>query len=84
MTIACARAYQAFHEEIYLQQAEKHFNLVFDRAWSDDLGGGLFWRIENTTKNACINGPAAIAACYIRLPKIRVIWIVRLRFMTGK
>lgn len=28
MTIACARAYQAFHEEIYLQQAEKHFNLV--------------------------------------------------------
>ena len=55
MTIACARAYQAFHEEIYLQQAEKHFNLVFDRAWSDDLGGGLFWRIENTTKNACIN-----------------------------
>ena len=47
MTIACARAYQAFHEEIYLQQAEKHFNLVFDRAWSDDLGGGLFWRIEN-------------------------------------
>ena len=62
MTIACARAYQAFHEEIYLQQAEKHFNLVFDRAWSDDLGGGLFWRIENTTKNACINGPAVIAA----------------------
>ena len=62
MTIACARAYQAFHEEIYLQQAEKHFNLVYDRAWSDDLGGGLFWRIENTTKNACINGPAVIAA----------------------
>ena len=65
MTIACARAYQAGGKEEYLQQARHHFDLVYERAWSDDLGGGLFWRTENTTKNSCINGPAAIAACLL-------------------
>ena len=65
MTIACARVYAITGDEKYLQQSEKHFNLVFDRAWSEDLGGGLFWRIENTTKNSCINCPAVIAACLL-------------------
>ena len=65
MTIACARAYQAGGKEEYLQQVRHHFDLVYERAWSEDLGGGLFWRTENTTKNSCINGPAAIAACLL-------------------
>lgn len=65
MTIACARAYQAGGKEEYLQQVHHHFDLVYERAWSEDLGGGLFWRTENTTKNSCINGPAAIAACLL-------------------
>ncbi|MDF2943423.1 MAG: hypothetical protein K0S01_2281 [Herbinix sp.] len=65
MTIACARAYAITKDTKYLEQAEKHFNLVFDRAWSDDLGGGLFWKTENKTKNSCINCPAVIAACLL-------------------
>jgi predicted alpha-1,6-mannanase (GH76 family) len=65
MTIACARTYAITKDVKYLQQAEKHFNLVYDRAWSEDLGGGLFWRIENKTKNSCINCPAVIAACLL-------------------
>jgi len=65
MTIACARAYDVTKDTKYLEQAEKHFNLVFDRAWSDDLGGGLFWKTENKTKNSCINSPAVIAACLL-------------------
>ncbi|MFR8338808.1 MAG: glycoside hydrolase family 76 protein [Eisenbergiella massiliensis] len=65
MTIACARACQAEENEVYKEQAVRHFNLVCDRAWSEDLGGGLFWRTDNKTKNSCINGPAAIAACIL-------------------
>lgn len=65
MTIACARAYQADEKDVYKEQAVKHFNLVYERAWSEDLGGGLFWRTDNKTKNSCINGPAAIAACLL-------------------
>lgn len=65
ITIAFARAYKDTGDKAFLDSAVKHFNLVWDRGWSDDLGGGLFWRIENTTKNACINCPAAIAACLL-------------------
>lgn len=62
MTIGCARAYQLTGETEYKDQAIKHFNMVFDRAWSEDLGGGLFWRTDNQCKNSCINCPAVIAA----------------------
>lgn len=65
MTIGCARAYEATKDTKYLTMAEKHFNIVFDRAWSEDLGGGLFWKTENKTKNSCINAPAVIAACLL-------------------
>lgn len=63
MTIGCARAYELTGETFYKEQAEHHFKLVFDRAWNDDLGGGLLWKTDQTCKNACINGPAAIAGC---------------------
>ena len=36
MTIACARAYQAGGKEEYLQQVRHHFDLVYERAWSED------------------------------------------------
>lgn len=65
MVIGCSRAYMLTNDEDYRDIAIKHFDIVFERAWSDDLGGGLFWRIENTTKNSCINSPAVIAACLI-------------------
>src|SRR5690606_30183363 len=42
-----------------------NFDMVWNRAWSTALGGGLFWRTDNQSKNACVNGPGAIAACYL-------------------
>ena len=65
MVIACARAYLLTGDEEFLKTAEYHFNLVWDRGWSDDLGGGIWWRTDNQTKNACINCPATIAACLL-------------------
>lgn len=65
MVIACTRAYNATGDVQFLETAERHFKVVWDRAWSDDLGGGLWWRTDNQTKNACINCPAAIAACLL-------------------
>ncbi len=65
ITIGFTRAYKDTGDKKFLDSAVKHFKLVWDRAWSEDLEGGLFWRIENTTKNACINCPATIAACLL-------------------
>ncbi len=65
MTIACARAYNCTGDQEFLDMAVKHFDIVWERGWSDDLGGGVWWRTDNQTKNACINCPLTIAACLL-------------------
>ena len=60
--IALARGYEITGNPSYLSQAMWQFNAVWDRAWDNTLGGGLWWRTDNQTKNACVNGPATIAA----------------------
>jgi autotransporter-associated beta strand protein len=66
MVIACSRAYQKTGNPTYRNVARSNFDACYARAWSSDLGGGLFWKSPlNTSKNACVNGPAAIAAYLI-------------------
>lgn len=66
MVIFCSRAYQITGDETFKTEAKTHFDAVYKRAYTTDMGGGLYWK-KNTiaTKNACINGPAAIAASYL-------------------
>jgi predicted alpha-1,6-mannanase (GH76 family) len=65
MVIASARAFLAATNTVYKELAKFHFDETYARAWSADLGGGLWWTTKNTSKNACVNGPGAIAACYL-------------------
>jgi predicted alpha-1,6-mannanase (GH76 family) len=61
--IACTRAYQKTGNTAFRNTAKSNFDACYARAWSSDLGGGLWWKSPlNTSKNACVNGPAAIAA----------------------
>jgi predicted alpha-1,6-mannanase (GH76 family) len=62
MVIACARAHQLTGNIAYRNTAKFNFDLCYARAWSTNLGGGLWWKTSNQSKNACVNGPAAIAA----------------------
>lgn len=62
MVIACTRAHLLTGEADYLKTAKANFDLCYQRAHSGDLGGGLWWKTDNQTKNACVNGPGAIAA----------------------
>lgn len=62
MVIACARAHQITGNASYLAAAKTNFDLCYARAASTNLGGGLWWKTSNQSKNACVNGPAAIAA----------------------
>ncbi len=62
MVIACARAHLITKNPEYLSVAKENFDLCYKRAISPDLGGGLWWKTDNKTKNACVNGPGAIAA----------------------
>ena len=63
--IAYTRMAKLCDNQKYLEYAKKNFDIVWERAYDEKLGGGLYWRIENTTKNSCVNCPGAIAACLI-------------------
>lgn len=61
-SIAFARGYIVTGESRFKAVARQNFDLVYARAWDRSLGGGLYWTTANNTKNACVNGPAGIAA----------------------
>lgn len=65
MVIACARAALLTGNPAFRDAARSNFDACFARAWSSDLGGGLWWKTDNRSKNACVNGPAAIAAALL-------------------
>ena len=61
MVIACTRAHLLTGNREFLDVARTNFDLCFARASSTNLGGGLWWKTDNRSKNACVNGPGAIA-----------------------
>ena len=63
--IAFTRITMLTGEMKYYTVAKKNFDAVYERSYDLSLGGGLYWDTDKTTKNACVNCPAAIAACNI-------------------
>lgn len=61
----CVRAYQFTGNKVYLQKAKDQFDKMYARAYTPSYGGGLIWNESKTSKNACINGPAMVACCYL-------------------
>lgn len=60
--IAFVRAYTMTGNTTYRTLAKNNFDMMYARAWSSDLGGGLWWSQDKTYKNSAVNFPAAIAA----------------------
>ena len=67
MVIACTRAHLVTGNTEYRAVAKENFDLCYQRAISPDLGGGLWWKTDNKSKNACVNGPGSIAAFLLGL-----------------
>jgi len=65
MVIACTRASLLTGNTIYQKKAKEQFDKMWARAYSSTYGGGLLWKQGQVTKNACINGPAMVACCYL-------------------
>lgn len=65
--IAYLRGYKCTSNTTYRSIAKFNFDLMYARAWDTNyFGGGLFWRqSDKQSKNACIEGPAAIAAYFL-------------------
>lgn len=62
IVIACVRGHLLSGQPSFLETARRNFDLCYERAISPELGGGLWWKTDNRSKNACVNGPGAIAA----------------------
>ncbi len=65
--IAFSRAHQITGNVGFRNVAQANFDGMFARGWDTNFfGGGVWWRqSDRQSKNACIQGPAAIAACYL-------------------
>src|ERR1700722_3183217 len=64
--IAFARASLITGSANFRNIAKSNWDAMYARAWDTNyLGGGLWWNTDNTFKNAAVNGPATIAACYL-------------------
>ncbi len=66
--IAMCRAYLATGNTAFRDCAKTNFDTVWARGWTTELGGGILWCMDSGVtrqKNACSNGPAIIASCYL-------------------
>lgn len=61
MALACLRAFKATNDAQYKDVAQLLWTDI-KGGWSSDLGGGIWWRKDNPSKNAPSNLPAAILA----------------------
>jgi predicted alpha-1,6-mannanase (GH76 family) len=61
----CVRGYLLTGNKTYLEQGKNQFDKMYARAFTNSFGGGLIWYETKTSKNACINGPAMVASCYL-------------------
>lgn len=61
MALACLRAYQATNDMKYKDVTDILWTDI-KNGWSNDLGGGIWWRKDNPSKNTPSNMPAAILA----------------------
>jgi predicted alpha-1,6-mannanase (GH76 family) len=67
MALACLRAFTATGDSRFKEVTDELWADIRN-GWSDDLGGGIWWRKDNPSKNTPSNLPAAILAA--RLYKI--------------
>lgn len=59
------RGYLLTGNKIYLDKGKEQFDKMYARAFTNSYGGGLIWYETKTSKNACIQGPAMVASCYL-------------------
>ena len=61
MALACLRAYEATNDMEFKNVVDLLWADI-KNGWSSDLGGGIWWRKDNGSKNTPSNMPAAILA----------------------
>jgi predicted alpha-1,6-mannanase (GH76 family) len=61
--IAFARGYHIIGNTTFLNQVKYAFNRSYDRGWTNELGGGLWWDVSHQDKSGLSNNPEVILGC---------------------
>ena len=62
IVLALCDTYEVTHDRQYLRRAEQTFQFVLSGR-DDKVGGGIYWHEQDkSSKNTCVNGPAAAAS----------------------
>jgi hypothetical protein len=64
-TMAFVRGYEITGNNAFLKTAVTNWNRAYDRGWDDKFGGGVWWDIERTEKDALSNNPNIITGCHL-------------------
>jgi uncharacterized protein YyaL (SSP411 family) len=81
LVITFTEAYALTKDKMFLDWARRtqHFALS---GWDDELGGGIYWRVDHQSKNTCSNAPGSTAAlCLYRFGKDKsdLEWALKIR-----
>lgn len=63
--LAFIRGYQITGEARFLEQAEWDWNHLYNQAYDETYGGGLWWSVNKESKSGLSNNPAVSMACYL-------------------
>ncbi len=79
LVLGFVEAYEVTKDPKFLDWARRTQKFVLS-GWDDKLGGGIYWRPDNKSKNTCINAPAAVSALrlYEMGDKDQLTWATRL------
>ena len=63
--LAYVRGYLITRQQRFLDQAEWAWQLMYNRGWDTQLGGGIWWSTDKQEKSGLSNNPAVCMACYL-------------------
>lgn len=79
LVLGFVEAYELTRDPMFLDWARRAHKFVLS-GWDEKLGGGIYWRPDNKSKNTCVNAPAAVSALrlYAMGDKDQLSWAQRL------
>lgn len=63
--LAFIRGYHITGDVRFLNQAKWDWEFLYNRGYDKQLGGGIWWSIDNENKSGLSNNPAVSMACYL-------------------
>jgi predicted alpha-1,6-mannanase (GH76 family) len=63
--IAFVRGYEIIGDPAFLKASISAWNLAYNRGWDDAFGGGVWWDVKRTEKDALSNNPNIVTGCHL-------------------